>query len=121
MYRVTLIFFAIIIGMTVVEEIVFATWPVSESAATVYDRVSGLAISIGCGIFGNGWYRAHTRREIAQIRSLRLKDEDCYQALARRGGTNFLAGVGFVLLFAVLVVGSYFVTAYVFDLGDVDS
>jgi hypothetical protein len=118
MYRTTLIFFAIIMGMTVVEEIVFAAGLVSESAATVYDRVTGLITPIVCGIFGNAWYLAHAKREIAQVRALGLKDEDYYPALARRGGTNAFAALGFLLLFAVVLFGIYFVEVSVLGLGD---
>ena len=31
------------------------------------------------------------------------KDEDYYQALARRGGTNIFAAIGFLLFFAVVL------------------
>jgi Protein of unknown function (DUF2628) len=120
MYRTTFIFYSIMVGMTVVEEIVFAALSVSESAATVYDRVTGLIIPIVCGIFGNGWYLAHAKREIAQIRGLGLKDDDYYAALARRGGTNFFAAIGFLLLFAVVMFGIYLVAANVIGSSDVN-
>jgi hypothetical protein len=118
MYRTTLIFFSIIVAMTVLEEIVFAAGLVSESAATVYDRVTGLIIPIVCGRFGNAWYLAHAKREIAQIRVLGLKDEDYYLALARRGGTSVFAAIGFMLFFAVVLFGIYYVEVSVLGLGD---
>jgi hypothetical protein len=118
MYRLTLIFFAIIVAITVAEEIVVAAGFVAESAATVFDRVSQLVIPIICGIFANAWYLAHAKREIVKIRASGLKDEDYYQALARRGGTNLFASFGFFLLLIAALILLTFAAFSLFGLGD---
>jgi hypothetical protein len=98
MYKTALVFFLIAVAVTVVEEIVVVSGLLSEGAATVFDRVTNLAFPIVCGMFGNSWYLAHAKREIARIRALGHQGEDYYEELARRGGTDFVAALGFFVL-----------------------
>ena len=74
-----------------------------QRESATLNNFAGSMLSIICGIFGNTWYLAHAKREIARIRALGLQDDAHYWALARRGGTNVFASLGLFLLFVVAV------------------
>ncbi len=104
MYRATLIMFGLILAESVCEEIAVATNLMSEQASASLSRISGLIICLICGTLGNAWYLAHTRREIARVRAQDLPNDAYLAALARRGGTSFLASLGLFCLFFVAVI-----------------
>jgi Protein of unknown function (DUF2628) len=103
MYRTALIIFGLIVAESALEEVAVAKGLLSEQSRAVFDRVVTLIFWIVCGAFGNAWYLAHTRREIARIRALDLSDDAYREAVARRGGTSFLASVGLFCLFLAVV------------------
>jgi hypothetical protein len=107
MYRTALIFYSIVVAVSVVEFIAQAAGFLSDGALRAlegFDRIIGLVFSIVCGMYGNYWYLTHARREIARIRASGLKDAAYYDALARRGGTTILASLGLFFLFIVVLV-----------------
>ncbi len=71
------------------------------------DRLVGLAFCVVCGMFGNAWYLAHAKRQIARTRALGLEESAYYAALARRGGTSFIAAIGIFLLYFALVFAAF--------------
>jgi hypothetical protein len=102
MYRATLILFAIVTASVVVDLIAD-----DLGFKNPIGRIFQLAVAFVCGRYGNGWYLAHTRREVARVRALGLEDNAYDEALRRRGGTSLLASIGLFVLFllAVLVLG----------------
>ena len=103
MYRVSLIFFSIIVVTSVIAEIAAYAGVAGESAINAWDRFGGIIFSLVCGFFANSWYLAHTKREIAEVRAMGLSDTAYFDALARRGGTNLLAALGFFVLFVAVM------------------
>jgi Protein of unknown function (DUF2628) len=103
MYRTALIIFGLIVAESALEEIAVTNNLLSEQSRALFDRVVTLIFWIVCGAFGNAWYLAHTRREITRIRALDLPDETYREALARRGGTSYLASLGLFCLFLAVV------------------
>jgi len=103
MYRITVIVFGIFAVETILEEIAVAAGVASEQGLSAVGSLLGLVFSIICGMFGNAWYLAHAKREIARIRELGLDDDAYYEALARRGGTSLLASLGLFCLFLGLM------------------
>ena len=79
-------------------------------------NIVGLVFAIICGAFGNAWYLAHAKRQIARIRTLGLKDEAYFKALARRGGTNIFAAIVFFALYLVVVYALIIILVMLFDL-----
>jgi len=114
MYRVALIAFTIVAVPAVGTEIPAAAGLADEGTIRALNAVGnlcGFAFAIVCGIFGNAWYLAHTKRQIAQVRELGLTEEAYLRALARRGGTSFFGALG---LFALFLVAIYIVLVIVF-------
>jgi Protein of unknown function (DUF2628) len=99
MYRVYAIIFGIIAADMVLEATAVGMGWVDEKTLDALGRLIALGFSILWGVLANDWYLAHMRREIARIRSLGLPDDAYFAALARRGGTSVLAGVGLFCLF----------------------
>jgi Protein of unknown function (DUF2628) len=114
MYRVALIAFSIVAVPAVVTGIPEAAGLADQGTIKALNAVGnlcGFAFAIVCGNFGNAWYLAHTKRQIAQVRELGLAEEAYLRALARRGGTSFFGALG---LFALFLVAIYIVLVIVF-------
>jgi Protein of unknown function (DUF2628) len=101
MYRTTLIMFGLILAESVCEEIAVATSLMSEQSSASLNRIGGVIIGLICGASGNAWYLAHAKREIARVRAQGLANDAYLAALARRGGTSYLASLGLFCLFLV--------------------
>ena len=97
MYRIAWIVFGILIVEDVVEEV-----GGNFGFHTTIDSITGIAVGIVCWRYGNAWYLAHTKREVARVRALGLVDDAYYQTLARRGGTSMLASFGLFSLFILV-------------------
>ena len=75
-----------------------------------------LAVGVTCGALGNRWYLTQARAIIGDARAQGL-DEDALDAkLAKRGGTNTAAALGFLVMifisqFAVLILLEVFAGA----------
>ncbi len=113
MYRATLILYGIILVETILEEVLFV-WILEEMAPPRF--VSALvAVVVGavCGACGNRWYLRHVKKWTIRIRSQGLEGESHLYALAKRGGTNLVAAIGFALGFVLLTVLVGFVVAFV--------
>lgn len=111
MYRIMFLLIGILAVEGVLEMIAVASGLTSESALAPFSRTVGLVFSIVCGAFGNAWYFAHARRQIAEIRGRGLPDEAYHAALARRGGTSVLGTLGVLcLLIGVLFVVGFMTT-----------
>ena len=115
MYRVTLIILGILVAESLLEEAAIAGGLASERMVASLNRLIGILFSIVCGTFGNAWYLAHAQREIGRIRALGLEDDAYHKALARRGGTSFLASLGFLFLFILAGVGIAIVSEFLFS------
>ncbi len=106
MYRVTLILLGIIVAVALVLEVLVAVGFTSEQSMSALSNLFGPGVSILCGFRANAWYFEHTKRQIARIRAMGLKDDAYFEALARRGGTSLLASLGF---FVLLMLGLFLV------------
>jgi hypothetical protein len=73
----------------------------SREAPGYLGRFFGLVAGIVCGGFGNEWYLSHAQKVIAEMRSRGLAEDAYFEALAKRGGTNIAASLGFLLLFII--------------------
>lgn len=103
MYRATFIFYAVVIALAILQQVVFVGLLGSEAVPPVVGAVVNLMTAIVCGFFGNAWYLTHTQRAIATARSQGLEDEHLLFVLAQRGGTSLLAAFGLVFLGFVLI------------------
>jgi Protein of unknown function (DUF2628) len=107
MYLAATIFFGFLLLEIIAEHALFVWILGKPEPPKSLDRIVGIAIAITCGSLGNTWYLSHTRKAVTAVRSQGLSEEAHLQALAKRGGTNIAAAVGFGLLFfmvACLVV-----------------
>jgi Protein of unknown function (DUF2628) len=101
MYRVTLIFFAIIVLETALEEFLVAVGIGNKGMIKALGGPVGLITGIVCGTYGNAWYLAHAKRRIAGVRALGLEGDAYFEAVARRGGTSLLTSFGFCFFLLV--------------------
>jgi hypothetical protein len=121
MYRVTAIFYGIMIATTIGEEVLFVLIAKRE-VPPFLDSAIGLAAAMLCGFGANRWYLAHGRRTIAEVRALGLQDSACLAEISRRGGTSMLAAIGLFVCFCAAMVGlvTFFEFLYT-DLAATDS
>jgi len=117
MYLITAIFFGIILLEAVLEEVVFLGILAKPEAPAALSSLFGFAAAIVCGNFGNQWYLSHTRKVITEVRSQGLPDDAHSQTLAKRGGTNIVASVGFFTLFLVATFLMLFLLELLFARG----
>ncbi len=115
MYLITAIFMGIILFESILEEVVFVGVLGRPEAPAGLGRTVGLAASIICGGWGNRWYLSHARRAAAELRSQELTEDAYLDALARRGGTNIAASLGFFALFIAAVFGSFLALGLLFE------
>ncbi len=64
--------------------------------------IVNVMFALVCGAYGNVWYLAHAKRQIAAARVQGLQGEHLYYTLARRGGTSWMGAMGW--MFGVLAV-----------------
>jgi hypothetical protein len=99
MYRIAGIFFGVILLESVLEEVVWVGIFGKPEAPAAFGRLFGLATSIVCGWLANEWYLSSARKAISEVRSQGLSEEAHLEALAKRGGTNLAASLGFLVIF----------------------
>ena len=99
MYGITAAFFGFIFFETILEEVVFVQALGRPEAPAALGRIVGLVASIVCGGWGNTWYLSRMSRVVAELRSQELPADAYSEALAKRGGTNIAASLGFFVLF----------------------
>ena len=99
MYKVTLIFYAVVLLESILEEVVMVGILGQPEVPGGLSLVIGLAIWLICGVFGNRWYFSHAKRVIAEARAEGFEGEALLRTLSRRGGTNLLASFGIFFLF----------------------
>jgi hypothetical protein len=105
MYRITAVFYGIMLATTIGEVIVFV-YAMGREVPPFLDTVIGLAAALVCGFSANLWYLAHARRVIAQVRALGLQDSNCLAEISHRGGTSFLAALGLFVCFVATMSGA---------------
>ncbi len=115
MYVITAIFMGIILFESILEEVVFVGVLARPEPPAGLGRILGLVASIICGGRGNRWYLSHARRAVAELRSQELPEDAYLDALARRGGTNIAASLGFFTLFMAAVFGSFLALGLLFE------
>jgi hypothetical protein len=112
MYRITMIFYAILLLEGILEEILFVVLlGMEEAPMAIHSGISLIAAVTG-GKCGNGWYLNHARRVIAEVRGSGLEGEALLQELRRRGGTNVGAAIGMFLAIVVISIAVYGVLAF---------
>ncbi len=107
MYKLTLIFYAIMILETVLEELVFVFMLGEPETPAIVGRAVGLVASLVCGGYANRWYLSHARRHVAEVGSSGLEGNYLAEALAKRGGTSLVASLGLFALF-IIAMGMVF-------------
>jgi Protein of unknown function (DUF2628) len=106
MYKASLVLYGVVIAETVLEWLIARASPGAASGLSAMGRLLGLALAIVCGIYGRGLYLNHVGKVVTRCRAEAAAENlgpDAYAArLARRGGTNALAGLGLFLAFIVV-------------------
>lgn len=97
-YRKMYLYSWIFIGVVVAELIAELAIGVPSSITSSIN----LGIAIGFGLKGNAWYQQHVNRRVEQILASHAP-EQARTELARQGGTNIGAAVGFVVALFVLL------------------
>ena len=103
MYRIGFLYCGLFVVETIAETIFVALSPGSAQAVESLGRLVGLVACIYVGGKANGWYLAHARGAIAEVRSEGLPDEEYRIELGRRGGTSLLRGFGMLALFIAAI------------------
>jgi hypothetical protein len=109
MYWAATIFWGTLLVESIVEEVVFVLILGKPEPPTGLSRLVGLIAAVVCGVCGNQWYLTHTRRVVAEVRSLGQSEDEYLRALSKRGGTNLAASLGFLALFIIAITGTLFV------------
>jgi hypothetical protein len=104
MYRAAAIFFGVILLETLLEEIVYVGFLGKPEVPGALGRFVSLIAGLVCGGFANAWYLSHTQEAITELRSQGLPEDAYLQALAKRGGTNMAASLGFMIIFIVAML-----------------
>ncbi|WP_429016524.1 DUF2628 domain-containing protein [Comamonas sp. 4034] len=97
-YRKMYLYSWIFIGVVVAELIAELAIGVPSSIASSIN----LGIAIGFGLKGNAWYQQHVNQRVDQILASHAPEQARIE-LARQGGTNIGAAVGFVAALLVLL------------------
>nr|PZN17871.1 MAG: hypothetical protein DIU80_23750 [Chloroflexota bacterium] len=92
MYRLAAICYALVIVTVLLEDWLFLVFLDYPKFPDTVSRVTNLAFGLVCGLFGNRWYLAHARREIAWAKAAGFEGDLLRVMLARRGRTSFLGG-----------------------------
>ncbi|MCE9544920.1 MAG: DUF2628 domain-containing protein [Planctomycetia bacterium] len=103
MYKITAIFYAVIIVETFLEDLVFEV-VFKRSVPQGIGNAFGIAVAVICGMMGNVWYLSHAKRQIAAVGD-DVQGETRASILARRGGTSLGAAIlAFVMFLGVMVL-----------------
>lgn len=94
MYRYSWIFIGVIVAELIAELLIGVPSSITSSI--------NLGIAIGFGLKGNAWYQQHVNARIDQILATHTAGE-ARTELARAGGTNMGAAIGFVVALFVLL------------------
>jgi hypothetical protein len=114
MYAIAAAFLGIILVESMLEEVVFVEVLGRPEPPAGLGQAVGLVASIVCGAWGNRWYLSHTRRAVAELRHQELPADAYLEALAKRGGTNIAASLGFFTLFIAAMYGLLFALEVLF-------
>ena len=101
MYKVTLIFYAIIIVESVFEVVIFVGVMGKPETPQALGPVVLLVVSLICGAYGNRWYLSHARAAVSEHSREGLPGDALLETLSKRGGTNLAASLG---MFALAIV-----------------
>ncbi|MEM8780683.1 MAG: DUF2628 domain-containing protein [Cyanobacteria bacterium P01_G01_bin.49] len=104
MYKITLIFYGIIAAESLLEYIFFVGILKYQEPPVSLNFAVGIGSGVICGIYANRWYYWHTCENIEQLRRLNLSEESLNEALKKRGGTNWITSIAFMIMF-ILVLG----------------
>lgn len=99
MYRMALIFYGIILLITVAELILFVGIMGQAESPQGMDLIIGLGAGIICGSLGNSWYLKHARRIIAEVSEHLPAGDARLEVLRQRGGTNIGAALGVIVAY----------------------
>ncbi len=114
MYKVTAIFFGIILLTTLAEEVLFVGILGKEETPARLDRLIGLAAAVICGVYGNRWYLGHARKVISEVRAEGMHRDAFFDRIAKRGGTSFGSAFGMFFLFLVTTVVAVVILEFLF-------
>lgn len=110
MYLGAVLFYGVLVAEVALELLVFCGILGLRQPPALLGMAVGFLTAVACGGFANGWYLSHVRKVIARTRAERLPPAEYRQALAARGGTDFLGAVGVVALclLAAALFGVFF-------------
>ena len=97
MYRLTALYFAVLLGVIIFE---------AALSVSVPNIVWGLTIGMICGSYGNRWYFHHALRVVGQVRSSESVEENRLRVLTKRGGPSVAVLVLFILLSLAILLGA---------------
>jgi hypothetical protein len=100
MYKTSIIFYSIVLGETLLEDILFIGVLGMVESPLYY--VGFLVTGAICGIFGNRWYLAHAKKKIEEARVRGTES-----TLPSQGGTSIGKSFGFFFLFMVATLAIY--------------
>jgi hypothetical protein len=104
MYKVALIFYAIIIVEAVLEQVVFVGAMGKPETPQALWPVVLLVVSLICGAYGNRWYLSHARAAVSEHSREGLPEDALLEKLSNRGGTSLAASLS---IFALAIVVEY--------------
>lgn len=105
MYRVAMIFYAVVILETILEELLFLVVLGYPETPNSIAFATSMAFALVCGLFGNSWYLAHARREIDRAKAEGLEGATLVRALAHRGRTSVWVALGLVGAYTAVLFG----------------
>lgn len=108
MYRVALLMYALLLVESLAEDAILRWVLRMPELPYRLSALVGLTIAIVFGSMANRLYLSHARRRIAQIQDQNLTPEEYRETLRRRGGTNLVAGVLFLVGAIATSVGVFF-------------
>ncbi len=116
MYQNTLILFAIIAAMTILELAGVLAGLVNPNVVGLLGNIVGLGAAVVCGMYGNAWYLSHAKTVILEARSRGRDGGVDLVELSRRGGTSVAKSLGMFFLYLVAVFVISFVISFVAEL-----
>jgi hypothetical protein len=88
MYRVSAVFYSIILIESIIEEVVFVDLLHQDAPPALLGYAVMLTPALICSIFGNVWYLNHAHKTVSEIKSLHLDADAESQMIKKRGGVN---------------------------------
>lgn len=101
MYRIAIIFFAVILLESLLEG--FMARVLGMHVPATVGQIVALTAAVVCGVLGNQWYLSHARKVIAEVRARGLPEEEYLRVLSERGGTTLLGSLVAFALFLIVV------------------